>query len=275
MTMSRTRGLLTALLLMAMALVAQAANLNLLMGNPSHATTVLTNKNNYLMEKPYCSLSYHNRRGTPNWVSWRLTKQDIGTAPRVDFYPDQTLPTGFRRVTPAEYTGGGFDRGHLCPHSDRSATPAMSRATFVMTNMMPQSPNVNRKAWERLEAYCRDLALRGNTLYIIDGPAGQGGTGERGTKQTIGVTTPVTVPAKCWKVMMVLKKGTGSDLQRVTTKTRLIAVIMPNNMSVGEDWAKYRVSVAAVEKLTGYTFFDKVPAAKITPLKQKVDRQPI
>ncbi len=46
-------------------------------------------------------------------------------------------------------------------------------------------------------------------------------------------------------------------------------------MSVGKKWAPYRVSVAEVEKLTGYTFFDRVPAAVINPLKQKVDAQSV
>ena len=113
------------------------------------------------MVKKYFALSYNNSKGTPNWVSWRLTADDIGSAPRVAFYPDEDLPTGFVRITPKDYTGSGFDRGHMCNHSDRSATPDSSHATFVMSNMVPQSPYVNQKAWDQLEAYCRQLAQQG------------------------------------------------------------------------------------------------------------------
>lgn len=236
-------------------------------GNPSNAGT--RDKNNYLMVKRYFALAYNNAKGTPNWVSWRLTADDLGNAPREPFYPDEGLPAGFARVTPRDYTGSGFDRGHMCPHSDRSASAAMSRATFVMTNLIPQSPNVNQKAWEALEEYCRELAKAGKTLYIIAGPAGRGGTGRGGERQTIGREHKVTVPAKCWKVIMVLE---GGGIKNVSAKTRLIAVVMPNDMSVGNSWAGYRVSVAEVEKLTGYTFFDKVPESVIAPLKTKVDR---
>jgi DNA/RNA endonuclease G (NUC1) len=42
-------------------------------------------------------------------------------------------------------------------------------------------------------------------------------------------------------------------------------------MTVGERWAGFRVSVKDVEALTGYKFFDKVPAAIIGPLKERVD----
>jgi endonuclease G len=164
----------------------------------------------------------------------------------------------------------------MCPHSDRGASDDMSDATFVMSNMIPQSPNVNQKAWAQLEAYCRDLVEKENkTLYIIDGPAGQGGTGRNGKKQTVGTAHTVVVPAKCWKVIMVVDAGHGKDVSKVNDNTRLIAVIMPNDMSVGEEWAGFRVSVKDVETLTGYKFFDKVSAAVIEPLKEVVDDEPI
>ena len=249
---------------------------DMLMGNPSNATADTANADNYLMVKKYFVLSYNNAKGTPNWVSWRLTADDIGSAPRVAFYPDEDLPKGFRKITPTDYTGSGFDRGHMCNHSDRSATPDSSRATFVMSNMIPQSPYVNQKAWDQLEAYCRQLAQQGHKhVYIIAGPFGQGGEGRNGKKEQIGKTNQVVVPAQCWKVIMVLDGGRGDDRQKISENTRLIAVIMPNDMTVGEEWAGYRVAVHEVEQLTGYKFFDQAPSAIIEPLKDEVDAEPI
>jgi len=145
-----------------------------------------------------------------------------------------------------------------------------------MSNMIPQSPYVNQKAWAQLEAYCRQLVERGHKhLYIVAGPSGQGGEGKKGPRSQIGRATRVVVPNQCWKIIMVLEGGAGDDIQKVNTTTRLIAVIMPNDMSVGEEWAGYRVSVHAVEQLTGYTFFDRVPAAIIGPLKAEVDSERI
>ncbi len=57
-----------------------AVSSNLLLGNPSGATADPSNRNNYLMDKGYFVLSYNNARGTPNWVSWRLTQSDLGSA---------------------------------------------------------------------------------------------------------------------------------------------------------------------------------------------------
>jgi endonuclease G, mitochondrial len=253
----------------------QAASPHLAMGNPSRAVADPQARDNYLLVKPYYALSYNDGKGTPNWVSWRLTGTDTGDAPRTDFYLDDFLPAGFQQVTPDDYTGSGFDRGHMCPHADRAATEEMSQSTFAMTNIIPQSPAVNRHAWERLESYCRDLAEQGNVLYIVSGPAGQGGEGSEGPRDTIGREHSVVVPSACWKVIMVLPGGSGDDRRKVSSRTRLIAVTMPNDMSVGDDWAPYRVSVAAVEKLTGYAFFSDIPASIIDPLKRKTDSGPI
>jgi endonuclease G len=131
---------------------------NLVLGNPSNATADPSNHENYLMVKPYYVLSYNDSKGTPNWVSWTVTESDLGQAPRKDeFDADSELPGDFFHVSQHDYSGGGFDRGHMCPHSDRAANPEMSFATFVMSNIIPQAPNVNRKAWAQMEDYCREL----------------------------------------------------------------------------------------------------------------------
>lgn len=255
----------------------RAESPDLVMGNPSKATTDVANKDNFLMVKKFFALSYNNSKGTPNWVSWQLIHDDIGDAPRVAFFPDKDLPAGFQKVTPKDYTGSGFDRGHMCNHSDRSATPESSKATFVMSNMIPQSPFVNQKAWAQLEQYCRGLVENNHKhLYIICGPAGKGGKGRNGEKETVGTANTVTVPEKCWKVIMVVEAGgRQDDIKNIDEDTRLIAVIMPNDMTVGEDWAGFRVSVKEVEELTGYKFFDKAPASIIDPLKEEVDAEVI
>src|SRR5215207_39997 len=93
---------------------------NVALGDPSNASSDASNKNNYLLVKPQYVLSYNDGRGGPNWVSWRLVASDIGEAERQNnFHPEQSLPRGFKRVTPDDYTGSGYDRGHVC-NSKRS-----------------------------------------------------------------------------------------------------------------------------------------------------------
>ena len=250
-----------------------AGSPQMLLGNPSKANS--SDSNNYLMLKPYYALSYNDADGIPNWVSWRVTQADLGTAPRKPtFDADTTLPLGFNVVAHKDYSGSGFDRGHLCPHSDRAANEEMSFATFVMTNIIPQAPNVNRKAWAQLEMYGRELVSREHDrLYIISGPTGHGGRGSKGPATTIG-HGKVSVPAECWKIIVVLPDDGGDDdLAKINASTRVIAVVMPNdNDAVGEEWAGFRVSPAEIERKTGYRFFDRVSGDMAERLRQHVDQ---
>jgi len=237
---------------------------HLTMGNPSNAVTSLTQPNNYLMEKPQYSMSYSRDNGGPNWVSWHLDSSWLGTTPRQDdFRADTTLPAGWYQVQATDFSGSGFDRGHMCPSADRTITVAANSATFLMTNMIPQLPANNQGVWANLESYSRSLVSQGNELYIISG--GQG-------LQFFIANGHVAVPAQTWKVIIVLPVGT-NDVSRVTTATRTIAVVMPNSGSIGTDWRAYRVSVDQVEALTGFDFFSNVSSGIQAVIEGRIDNQ--
>ncbi len=232
---------------------------HLTMGNPSGATADINSPTNYLMTKPQYILSYHRDNGRANWVSWHLDTTWLGNAPRQDdFRADTTLPAGWYRVTETDFSGSGFDRGHHCPSADRTNTIPDNSSTFLMTNMMPQAPDNNQGPWEALESYSRTLVNAGNELYIIMGGAGSGGTGSTGGVTFTLANGHVAVPAYTWKVIIVLSVG-DNDVSRVTKNTRTIAVIMPNTQGIrNDDWRNFRVSVDAVEALTGFNFFSNV-----------------
>ncbi|WP_081825410.1 DNA/RNA non-specific endonuclease [Bacillus sp. UNC41MFS5] len=246
---------------------------NMGLGNPSGATAVTSNSNNYLMNKQQYTLSYNNSKHEPNWVSWHLGSSDIGSTPRQDdFRADTTLPSGWYQVTASEFSGSGFDRGHLTPSGDRTSSVANNSATFLMTNMLPQAPNNNQITWENLESYSRKLVSAGNELYIISGGYGSGGTGSNGYRTTVG--NGVVVPAKVWKVIVVLPKG-NSDISRVSTSTRVIAVMVPNDQTASsQPWSNYRVSVDSIESLTGYNFLSSISTSIQGSIEANVDNGP-
>ena len=237
---------------------------HLTMGNPSNAVTNVLVPDNYLMEKPQYSLSYNRDRGESNWVSWHLSSSWLGSTPRQDdFRADTTLPAGWYQVKGTDYSGSGFDRGHMCPSADRTSTVANNSATFLMTNMVPQLPANNQGVWADLEGYCRTLVSQGNELYIISGGSGT---------QFFIASGHVAVPTQTWKVIVVLPNGS-NDVSRVTTTTRTIAVVVPNSGSIGPDWRSYRVSVDQVEGMTGFNFFSNVPSSIQAAIESVVDNQ--
>jgi endonuclease G len=238
-----------------------ADNNNALLGFPG---TAGKNPDSYLIERPQYTMSYNKDDGGPNWVSWHTEVANLGPVKRGDFRPDPLLPDDWQ-IRPTDYRGSGYDRGHVCPSGDRTATTEDNDATFMMSNMLPQTAALNQHVWKSLEDYCRDLANEGKELYIVAGGVG--------SAKRIG-HGKVNVPQECWKVVVVLPQGDG-DLSRVSANTRVIAVTMPNqqNSEVEHaDWPQYATSVAQIEKETGFDFFSNLPANVRRQLETKVDK---
>lgn len=239
---------------------------HLLLGNPSNATPEIANENNYLMFKLQYALSYSRSRATANWVAWRLDSSWIGSTPRQDdFRPDSSLPTGWYRVLDNDYSGSGYDRGHMCPSGDRTNSVPNNSATFLMTNMIPQIAANNQGPWEEFESYCRTLASQGKEIYIFSGPAGNIGTIAQGQ---------VVVPAVTWKVVLVLANGS-NDLERVGKGTRAFGIIVPNQppLDINAPWRNFRVTVDAVENLTGFDFFTQIGKGTQEMIERRRDRE--
>lgn len=246
---------------------------NLALGNPSGATTSTSAPTNYLLVKDQYTLSYNRDQGKPNWVSWHLSTAWEGSAPRQDnFAADARLPAGWYQVKATDYSGSGFDRGHNCPSADRTGSAADNTATFLMSNMMPQAPNNNQQTWAGLENYARALADAGNELYIVCGSYGRGGTGSNGYATTVAGGR-VTVPARCWKVLVVLPVGT-NDVARVSSSTRVIAIDTPNDNSLSSSWGTYRTSVDAIEAATGLDLLSALSAGLQSTLEARPDTGP-
>jgi endonuclease G len=246
---------------------------HLTLGNPSGATTDEAQSTNYLLSKPQYALSYHRDQGKPNWVSWHLSSTWLGAAARQDdFRADPELPASWYKPGASSYTGSGFDRGHNCPSADRTSTVADNSATFLMSNMMPQAPRNNQQTWANLEDYCRTLVGQGNELYVVCGSYGRGGTGSSGFLTTLDQGR-VTVPARCWKVVVVLPVG-NDDATRVSSATRVIAIDTPNDNGLNTAWGSYRTTVDAIEAATGYDLFSAVPSAVQQVVEARVDTGP-
>jgi endonuclease G, mitochondrial len=276
--MARKRGLrpLTVLLLLALLFIfwvyqqrrrptpipePSGESVHLLLGNPSNAVADSANANNYLNIRPQYAMSYNREKGGPNWVSWHLAASDLGDVDRCDcFAPDALLPSGWQ-IRPNDYQGSGYDRGHLCPSGDRTDSRDNNAPTFVMSNMLPQTAELNRHVWEKLESYSRSQVKAGDELYII-----AGGYGEQER-----IKGKVVVPTHCWKIVLSLPEGQG-DLSRIDEDTRVIAVDIPNEKGIEADtWQKYIVTVNDLERSTGYRFFTALPPNLQTALKAKRD----
>ncbi len=181
-------------------------------------------------------LLHDNNARVATWVAYTLTAQHtLGCEPRVNaFAPDQSLPRG-QRAELSDYAGSGFDTGHLANNADMSWHPLVARESFILSNMAPQIPALNRGAWRQLETAVRSWAFAsGNSMTIYTGSIY-----DLNEDRRIGASG-VIVPRGFYKI--VINNATRQSL----------AFVFPHRDV--NDFRTVQSTVAEVEMLTGVRF---------------------
>lgn len=241
------------------------STLQMQLGNPSLATADTNNHSHYLIQRTVEAIDYNDTLGLPNWASWDLTASDIGSSGRSSaFVTDTNLPAGFYEVTTTDYSGVGFDRGHMCPSADRTDSDTDNAMVFYLSNIIPQTAANNEGVWGSFEDYCRTLAQSGNELLIICGPGGFNGS-------YIQPSQRVYIPGYTWKIVVVVPAGAGTALSRITSSTRVIAIKIPNTTTVSGTWQSFVTSARQIEADTGFTFFTALPSNVANALRNQED----
>lgn len=121
-----------------------------------------------LLDMGSYTVLYDSTLRVPVTADWLLIHSFLGSSQREPswrFKEDGRVPRP--RATHQDYNKSGFDRGHMCPAADRSASRDLMRSTFIMTNVCPQTPALNRGPWKKLEDACRSYARNGHDLRIV------------------------------------------------------------------------------------------------------------
>ncbi len=210
--------------------------------------------NDLILSKRTHTVSYNCARGGPNWVSWNLNRTHFGDAARSStFTSDASLPSGCPRIVTSDYTNSGYSRGHMVRSEERTWSVDDNKATFQMTNVLPQYQALNGGPWYKLEQHLQSLAqTQGKEMYVISG-----GYGNRGTLSGAG---KVVIPTYTWKIVVIMPYGTGLAQATSTSAIQVIAVKMPNSTSIStQPWTAYKTTVDHLESITGYNFLDRLP----------------
>ena len=183
-------------------------------------------------------LEHDNTAKIPVWVAYTLTPQHaIGCVPRSNaFVADAALPKG-QRSELADYAHSGYDIGHLANDADMSWDNTVELESFLLSNMSPQTPAVNRGAWKLLETAARGWVFQKNQTFTVYA----GNIYTVGKSKTIGPDN-VVVPDELYKI--VIDDVTGE----------YAGWVFPNAGNLGNDLTKLRASVAAIQQATGTTF---------------------
>ena len=186
-------------------------------------------------------VSYNQDFCLPNWVSYELTRQETkGKEKRSNRFIPDPIAKG-AHATNNDYKHSGYDKGHMAPAGDMKWSKKTMDESFYFTNICPQHPQLNRRAWKMLEEKIRDWAVADSALIIICGPI------TPPHPQRIG-TEKIAVPTYFFKVI----------LAPYAKPIRAIAFLFKNKKSV-EPISTYAVTVDSIEELTGMDFFTILP----------------
>lgn len=109
---------------------------------------------------------------TPLWAGERLTRDRLTNArniEREDVFAAETALPASERSELADYSGSGFDRGHVAPAADMSSDRSKAES-FTLANIVPQTASSNRGPWSELERTVRDLAMDRSDVFVVTGP---------------------------------------------------------------------------------------------------------
>lgn len=179
---------------------------------------------------------------------FRIDKKIVsGTATQQDYFLTDTLTDGT-----VEYTGFGYDRGHLAPSADfRWSAKALSES-YYYSNIAPQLADFNREAWKDLESLLRKYVINNNVpLYVVTMPILK-----EGLHSIKGSRNKLTIPEQYAKVAYdpINKRCIGFILEHKKIEKAL---------------HNFAVTVDEVETLSGFDFFTTLNEAYETVLDKE------
>lgn len=202
------------------------------------------------------SVEWDCDKRSQRWTCYQMHRGYSGKYGRVsDFYFDTT------NLNSNEYWGeykyfSGYDRGHICPSGDRTASKEMNEQTFVMTNMQPQyhkfnsyDDNGNNGLWLRMENQLRkwaDKLSATDTIFVC-----KGGTIDSETNIITRIGGKLIVP-KYFYMAILRKSSFGYAGMAFWSEQK-------NAWRTNETLGSHAISIAELEKRTGIDFFCNLP----------------
>lgn len=213
---------------------------------PEFTNTKLSNKTQALCMDGF-AVMYSGVSRTPLWSAEHLDRTRLQQAKQIDredsFHEESKLPES-ARASLSDYSGSGYDRGHLAPNADM-ATRSQQYDSFSLANIAPQSPRNNRYIWRNIESATRYLTQQYGEVYTITGVAFT-------NKKTKQLANRVLVPSHFFKAVYIPATNQAG------------VYYAPNDESE-------RIDVISIDELTAETGIDVLPMLDIQTKREALD----
>ncbi|MFC1554904.1 DNA/RNA non-specific endonuclease [candidate division KSB1 bacterium] len=216
----------------------------------AHLSSGIPNYTDTLLYRTYFAVAFNRDLKIPEWVAYRLTPALLeGTQDRTEnFRTDPDLPVD-KQASLSDYSGSGYDRGHMAPAAVFKRSYDAMSTSFLLTNISPQTDNLNRYDWAYLESDVRDLINARDTTWIF--------TGCLFLDENNTITEPdsiigdsVFIPTHIYKA--ILSKSSLGVFETY-------AFIMPNQDStIPGNPEDYNITIDSLENVIGLDYFSKL-----------------
>lgn len=186
-------------------------------------------------------VSYNPDWRIPNWVAYELTDYEASAQGKRGEGFESDPDVKGKKAQPADYSGSGYDRGHMAPAGDMKWSGKAMRESFYLSNICPQHHDLNTGLWNDLEVALRERAKKWGKVYIVCGPI----VGKN--PRTVG-KNKVVVPDSFFKVVC----------WRYKDKYEGKAFVFKNAPAKGR-FHDYSCTIDEVESITGHDFFFLIP----------------
>ncbi|CAJ1069343.1 endonuclease G%2C mitochondrial [Xyrichtys novacula] len=200
--------------------------------------------------------SYDPRTRTASWVIERLNPATVsGPSDRkhCEFKEDESVHV-FHRATNADYKGSGFDRGHLAAAANHKWNQKAMEDTFYLSNIAPQNPHLNQKAWNHLEKTCRSLTKNYLNVYVCTGPLylpRPEADGKLYVRYQVIGNNHVAVPTHFFKIL-ILEQANGRGVE-------LRSYVFPNEpVDEAIPLERFLVPIETIERASGLLFVPNI-----------------
>jgi endonuclease G len=192
-----------------------------------------------LLEKFGFIIDYDTINLLPNWVAYELNKEETNSViKRKKYYKKD--PSVRDCPSHSNYTGSSYQRGHLKPAADSKSNNQQMEDCCLMSNITPQTKELNQNIWRNLEDNARGLAKKYKSIYIVTG---------RSNEFIDTLDSGIMVPSYYWKSILI----------KIGEEAFIESFLIPNSCSKHDSLINYFVSVDELELQINLDLFSQLP----------------
>lgn len=123
-----------------------------------------------ILDKYYYLNCYSFKYKDSKAVAYKLEGDLLNKPPagkRPAFKTDVEIPKPYQAQS-KDYIHSGYDRGHILSNKSMNATLKAQESTFLMSNITPQNPQINRRVWIKAEQREREVAKLKGVAQVLN-----------------------------------------------------------------------------------------------------------